>query len=71
MPGDSPQLVIVAGAFDPRALATAEWLSRRHGVEISTFAVNVMRFGNERLLSVHREPRDARPRTPPPRSSGC
>jgi hypothetical protein len=58
VPGDSPQIVLVAGAFDPRALETAGWLSRRHGVELSTFAVKVMRFGNERLLSVHREPRD-------------
>jgi hypothetical protein len=58
VPGDSPRLVIVAGGFDPRALATAEWLGRRHGVEIATFAVSVLRFGSERLLSVVREPRD-------------
>jgi hypothetical protein len=58
VPGDSPALVIVAGGFDPRALATAEWLAKRHGVEISCFSVSVLRFGNERLLSVHREPRD-------------
>ncbi len=58
VPGDSPQVVVVAGAFDPSALATAGWLSRRHGVEISTFSVSVLRFGSERLLSVHREPRD-------------
>jgi hypothetical protein len=58
VPGDSPQLVVVAGGFDPRALATVEWLARRHGVEASCFVVSVLRFGNERLLSVHREPRD-------------
>ncbi len=58
VPGDSPQLVLIAGAFDPSALATADWLTRRHGLDISTFAVSVMRFGNERLLSVRREPRD-------------
>ena len=34
VPGDSPQLVLVAGGYDPRALATVEWLSRRHGVEV-------------------------------------
>jgi hypothetical protein len=56
VPGDSPQLVVVAGAYDPRAVATAGWLSRRHGVDISTYAVSVLRFGNERLLSVRREP---------------
>jgi hypothetical protein len=58
VPGDSPQLVLVAGGYDPRALGTLDWLSRRHGVEVSSFSVSVLRFGNERLLSVHREPRD-------------
>jgi hypothetical protein len=58
VPGETPQLVLVAGAYDPSALATAGWLSRRHGLDISTYAVSVLRFGNERLLSVRREPRD-------------
>jgi len=58
VPGDSPQLVLVAGAYDASALTTAGWLTRRHGLDISTYAVSVMRFGNERLLSVRREPRD-------------
>jgi hypothetical protein len=61
VPGDSPQLVLIAGGYDPRAVATLEWLSRRHGVEASCFSVSVLRFGNERLLSVHREPRDGQP----------
>ena len=56
VPGETPQLVLVAGAYDPSALATAGWLSRRHGLDISTYAVSVLRFGNERLLSVRREP---------------
>jgi hypothetical protein len=59
VPGDSPQLVLVAGGYDPRALTTVEWLACRHGVEASCFSVSVLRFGNERLLHVHREPRDA------------
>ena len=58
VPGDTPQLVLIAGAFDPSAVSTAAWLTRRHGLDISTYAVSVMRFGNERLLSVRREPRD-------------
>jgi hypothetical protein len=58
VPGDSPQLVLVAGGYDPRAVTTLEWLTRRHGVDASCFSVSVLRFGNERLLSVHREPRD-------------
>ncbi len=59
VPGDSPQLVIVAGGYDPRTLATVDWLARRHGLDASAFSVSVLRFGNERLLSVHREPREA------------
>jgi hypothetical protein len=58
VPGDSPRLVLVAGGFEPRAMATLDWLSRRHGLEVSCFSVSVLRFGNERLLSVAREPRD-------------
>jgi hypothetical protein len=58
VPGDSPRLVLVAGGFDPRALATVDWLSRRHGVEVSAFSISILRFGTERLLNVAREPRD-------------
>jgi len=58
VPGETPQLVLVAGAYDPSALATAGWLTRRHGLDISTYGVSVLRFGNERLLSIRREPRD-------------
>jgi hypothetical protein len=58
VPGETPQLVLVAGVSDASALAMAGWLSRRHGLDISTYAVSVLRFGNERLLSVRREPRD-------------
>jgi hypothetical protein len=56
VPGESPALVLVAGGFEAAALATVQWLSRAHGAEISTFAVSVLRFGAERLLSVRREP---------------
>ena len=59
VPGDSPRLVLVAGGYDPRALATVGWLARRHGLEVSCFSVSVMRFGNERLLNVHSEPSKA------------
>jgi hypothetical protein len=61
VPGDSPQVVLIAGDFDPATLATVEWLARRHGVELSCFGVSFLRFGAERLLTVRREfpPRDA------------
>jgi hypothetical protein len=64
VPGDSPRLVVIAGGFDARALSTVEWLSRRHGVEVSAFSINILRFGNERLLNVAREPREAQSADP-------
>jgi hypothetical protein len=61
VPGDSPQVVLIAGGFDAATVATVDWLARRHGVELSCFAVSFLRFGAERLLTVRREfpPRDA------------
>jgi hypothetical protein len=53
-PGDSPQLVLLAAAFDARTMATVDWLTRRHGLEISCFVLSVLRFGAERLLSIRR-----------------
>jgi len=66
VPGDSPQVVLIAGGFDEATVATVEWLARRHGVELSCFGVSFLRFGAERLLTVRREfpPRDAH--TPDP-----
>lgn len=56
VPGDSPRIVLVTGGgYDERPLATADWLVRRHGVELTAFAINTFRFGSERLLSVRRE----------------
>jgi hypothetical protein len=60
VPGDSPQVVLLAGGFDGATVATVDFLARRHGVEISCFALSFLRFGAERLLTVRREfpPRD-------------
>jgi hypothetical protein len=55
VPGDSPQVVLIAGGFDAAARGTVDWLARRHGVELSCFAVAFLRFGSERLLTVRRE----------------
>ena len=61
VPGDSPQVVLLAGGFDGATVATVDFLARRHGVEISCFALSFLRFGAERLLTVRREfpPRDS------------
>jgi hypothetical protein len=55
---ESPALVLVAGGYDPRALATIDWLASRHDVPVSAYTVGMIRFGGERLLSVRREPSD-------------
>jgi hypothetical protein len=57
-PDKSPALVLVAGGYDQRALMTIDWLSGRHDVPVSAYAVSMVRFGGERLLSVRREPSD-------------
>jgi hypothetical protein len=54
--GASPALVLVAGGYDPRALTTIDWLASRHDVPVFAYTVGMVRFGNERLLSVRREP---------------
>jgi hypothetical protein len=66
VPGDSPQVVLIAGGFDAATVATVDWLARRHGVELSCFAVSFLRFGAERLLTVRREfpPRDSHAKDP-------
>ena len=50
-----PIVPLLASAFDAKTLATVDWLSRRHGLEISCYVLTVFRFGNERLLSIRRE----------------
>jgi hypothetical protein len=54
--GESPALVLIAGGYDPRAVATIDWLASRHDVPVFAYTVAMVRFGNERLLSVRREP---------------
>ena len=67
---ESPALVLVAGGYDPRALATIDWLASRHEVPVSAYSVAMVRFGAERLLSVRREPSDEADARPA-RSTGC
>lgn len=51
-PGDSPKLVVVGPEFDETAARTADWLVRRHGVEVTAFGIQALRFGSERLVNV-------------------
>ena len=50
--------MLVAGGYDPRALATIDWLASRHEVPVYAYTVAMVRFGGERLLTVRREPAD-------------
>ena len=59
--------MLVAGGYDPRALATIDWLASRHDVPVSAYTVAMVRFGGERLLS--RPPRAGRA-SPRPRQRG-
>ena len=54
VPGDSPRIVLVGGGFDAESVAAMDWLVRRHGLELSAYQVQTLRFGAERLLSVER-----------------
>jgi hypothetical protein len=54
VPGDSPRLVLVGGGFDAETLATMDWLVRRHGLEMTAYQVQTLRFGSERLMNVTR-----------------
>jgi len=54
-PGESPRIILVAGHWDESALITADWLVGSHDVDLSCYALQVLRFGGERLVSVRRE----------------
>lgn len=65
VPGDSPRVILVGAAFDDQIMASLDWLTRRHGMELSAFAVQMMRFGAERLMQVQRAfPAPAEPAAP-------
>ena len=51
-PGDSPRIVLVGAAFDDASTATADWLVRRHGLEITAYGIQALRFGSERMMNI-------------------
>jgi hypothetical protein len=54
VPGDSPRIVLVGDDFPPAAVRALDWLTRRHGLELTAYVVRMLRFGGERLLDVSR-----------------
>lgn len=51
-PGDSPRMIVVGPAFDEAADRTADWLVRRHGIELTAFGIQALRFGSERMMNI-------------------
>ena len=52
IPGDSPRLVIIGAHFDAASLATADWLVRRHGLELTAYGIQALRLGSERMMNI-------------------
>jgi hypothetical protein len=50
-PGDSPRMIVVGPSFDETATRTVDWLVRRHGLELTAYGVEALRFGNERMMN--------------------
>jgi hypothetical protein len=53
VPGDSPRILVV-GELGESVEHTLDFLVRRHGVEATAYGVQMLRFGAERLMQVHR-----------------
>lgn len=51
-PGDSPRMLIVGAAFDGDATKLAAWLTEKHEMDVTAHAIEVLRRGDERMLSV-------------------
>ena len=54
VPGDTPRVVLVASGYEDQLLSSVDWLTRRHGLEVTAHQVQMLRFGAERLMQVHR-----------------
>jgi hypothetical protein len=54
VPHDSPRVVLVCAEVGSAALATMDFLVRRHGLELSAQLVRMLRFGGDRMMDVAR-----------------
>lgn len=55
VPGDSPQIVLIGSGLDQRQFQLTDFLVRRHGVDVTAYALVVFRYGADKLLSVRRD----------------
>ena len=51
-PGDSPRMLIVGATFDDDATRLADWLTEKHTMDVTGYAIEVRRRGSERMLEV-------------------
>lgn len=46
----TPRTILIAEEYDPEVVLTADWLRRRHDVDIYCFSLSLQRHGDERLV---------------------
>jgi hypothetical protein len=46
----SPAVILVAEAFEPEVIYTADWLHRKHDIDVYCFTLSVHRFSEERWV---------------------
>ena len=52
-PGESPRMLIVGSSFDSDAMRLADFLTEKHGMDIVAWSIEVLRRGDERMLSAN------------------
>ncbi len=62
-PGDSPKMLIVGPAFDAEAIRLADWLTQKHGMDITAYSIETLRRGDERMMNA--KPSYPAPPAPP------
>ena len=62
-PGDSPKMLIIGPAFDAEATRLADWLTQKHGMDISAYSIETLRRGEERMMNA--KPTYPAPPAPP------
>lgn len=51
----SPRLILIAEAFDPEVILTADWLRRQHGVDVHCYRLSTQRNELERFIRLQRD----------------
>ena len=46
------KIMLIAEYYDPEVIITADWLSNNYSVDITAFAINLHKMGNEKFLTL-------------------